>query len=132
MKKTINKFKKEFSNFIMRGNVLELAVGIIIGGAFGKIVTSLVNDILMPIIGMILGGLNFDSLSLKIGEAKIMYGSFIGQIIDFLIISFCIFIIVKFVNKITNKKEKAEEAPKVSPEVILLTEIRDLLKNQNN
>lgn len=121
-------FIDEFKKFIMRGNVLDLAIGVIIGGAFGKIVTSLVNDILMPLIGMVLGGLNFTTLSIKIGDANILYGAFIQQIIDFVIIAFCIFMIVKFVNRISVKPKK-EEKPNVIPEDIkLLTEIRDLLK----
>ena len=129
---------KEFKEFIARGNVMDLAVGVIIGGAFGKIVTSLVDDILMPLIGMIIGGIDFSSLSAKIGEAEVMYGNFIQNIIDFLIVAFCIFLIVKGVNKISAKaealrkkkeaeEEKEEEAAK-SDEVVLLEEIRDLLK----
>ena len=86
----------EFKTFIMKGNVLDLAVGVIIGGAFGKIVSSLVNDILMPIIGIFMGGLNFTSLSIKFGSSNIMYGSFIQQVIDFIIIALCVFFIVKF------------------------------------
>ena len=125
---------KEFREFISRGNVLDLAVGVIIGGAFGKIVTSLVNDILMPLIGMILGGLDFTNLSLTIGDAQIKYGMFIQNIIDFIIVAACIFIIVKFVNKFFNKKkeEPKKETPKKAEDIILLEEIRDLLKKQTN
>ena len=86
---------KEFKEFISKGNVVDLAVGVIIGGAFGKIVTSLVNDIIMPLIGVIIGGINFTNLSIKIGESVIAYGSFIQNIIDFLIIAACIFVFVK-------------------------------------
>ena len=93
---------KEFKKFISKGNVVDLAVGVIIGGAFGKIVSSLVNDILMPIIGILIGGIDFSSLSIKVGSAKITYGMFIQNIIDFLIIAFCVFIFVKIVNKISN------------------------------
>lgn len=124
---------KEFKEFISRGNVLDMAVGVIIGGAFSKIVTSVVNDLLMPIIGMILGGLDFTSLSLKIGDAVIGYGAFIQNVVDFLIVAACIFILLKIINKIThkeNKKEekKVEEKPKKADDVVLLEEIRDLLK----
>ena len=130
---------KEFKEFIARGNVIDLAVGVIIGGAFGKIVTSVVDDILMPLIGMIIGGIDFTGLSLKIGEAKITYGNFIQNVLDFLIVAFCIFLIVKLVNRATKKmedlkkkeeKEAIEEAVEEakSDEVVLLEEIRDLLK----
>ena len=132
---------KEFKEFIARGNVIDLAVGVIIGGAFGKIVTSVVDDILMPLIGMIIGGIDFTGLSLKIGEAKITYGNFIQNVLDFLIVAFCIFLIVKLVNRATKKmedlkkkeeKEAIEEAVEEakSDEVVLLEEIRDLLKNK--
>lgn len=135
--KKLNKGMSEFKEFIMKGNVVDLAVGVIVGGAFGKIVTSLVNDILMPIIGMIIGGIDFTSLSIKIADAQIMYGSFIQQVVDFLIVSACIFMFVKLINRLTRKKEKAEEVKeevveeKKSDEVLLLEEIRDLLKKQN-
>ena len=120
----------DFKEFISRGNVLDMAVGVIIGAAFGKIVTSLVNDILMPLIGALIGGLDFSGLSIKIGESEIMYGAFIQNIIDFLIVAACIFIIVRLFSKLTKKKkeEPAPEPPKKSDEVLLLEEIRDLLK----
>ena len=123
---------KEFKEFIARGNVIDLAVGVIIGGAFGKIVTSIVNDLLMPLIGVISGGIDFTGLKFKIGEAEILYGNFLQNVIDFLIIAFCIFILVKIVNKVTRKKEeKVEEASAPKPEdVVLLEEIRDLLKQK--
>lgn len=129
-KKTLTNFTSEFKEFIMRGNVLDLAIGVIVGGAFSKIVSSLVNDILMPTIGLIIGGHDFSSLSIKIGNAKIMYGSFIQNIVDFLIIALCIFIMVKIINKFTFKKEKKEESKKAD-DIILLEEIRDLLKKKN-
>ena len=128
---------KEFKEFIARGNVMDLAVGVIIGAAFGKIVTSLVNDILMPLIGLILGGIDFTGLSITVGDAKVMYGNFIQSTIDFLIVAFCIFLVIKAVNKVMNKAKKdtteenvedIEEA--VNDEVKLLEEIRDLLKKQ--
>jgi len=121
----------EFKEFIMKGNVVDLAVGVIVGGAFGKIVTSLVNDVLMPIIGIIIGGINFSDLSINIADAKVAYGSFIQQIVDFLIISLCVFIFVKIINRFTKKKTDITEEiveEKKSDEVILLEEIRDLLK----
>lgn len=122
---------KEFKKFIARGNVLDLAVGVIVGGAFSSIVTSLVNNIFTPIIGLILGGIDFSSLSLTFKDTKIMYGAFIQSVIDFLIVAFCLFIVVKFVNKITNKKEqkKKEEVKVKSAELTTLEEIRDLIKN---
>lgn len=125
---------KEFKKFIARGNVIDLAVGVIIGGAFGKIVTSIVNDVLMPLIGVIIGGIDFTGLSFKIGEAEIKYGNFIQNVIDFLIVAFCIFILVKIVNKLTHKEEKKEEAPSKPDDIVLLEEIRDLLreKSENN
>ena len=135
-KKKVNNFISEFKIFISRGNVIDLAVGVIVGGAFSKIVTSLVNDILTPFIGILIGGKDLSDLSLKIGDANIAYGAFIQNIIDFLIIAFCIFIFIKFINRIflkskeEKKEEKKDEPPKKSDEVILLEEIRDLLKKQ--
>ena len=134
MKKIIEEFKK----FITRGNVLDLAVGVIVGSAFTGIVNSLVNNILTPIIGLLLGGVNFSGLSITIGEASIMYGAFIQSVIDFLITAFCIFLIVKFINKLTllrkaKEEEKKEEAKPVKPaDIELLEEIRDLLKDKKN
>mgnify|MGYP004726772441 CR=1 FL=1 len=135
---------EEFKKFISKGNVVDLAVGVIIGGAFGKIVSSLVNDILMPIIGAIIGGIDFSDLSIKIGNAKIMYGMFIQNIIDFLIIAFCVFLFVKAINKLTDvtsklenkrkKKDAKEEKEVVETELSILKEIRDSLKvnSKNN
>lgn len=119
----------EFKSFISRGNVVDMAVGVIIGGAFGKIVTSLVNDVLMPIIGVILGGLDFSNLTIKFNDATISYGLFIQSIIDFLIIALCIFVMIKFFEKF-KKKEEIKEVTKPSEEVELLKEIRDLLKKK--
>lgn len=133
----------EFKKFISKGNVVDLAVGVVVGGAFFKIVSSLVNDIIMPLIGVIIGGIDFTNLSLKVGEATINYGMFIQNTIDFLIISFCIFLVVKALNTLddmTKKKieklkkegkvEKKEEE-KVSEEILLLREINNSLKKQN-
>ncbi len=119
---------KEFKDFISRGNVIDLAVGVIIGAAFGKIVSSLVDDILMPIIGAAFGGFNFSRLSLVVGDAVISYGNFIQNVVDFLIVAACIFFLIKTINKFKKKEEPKEEAPKKSDEVVLLEEIRDLLK----
>lgn len=120
---------KEFVAFVSKGNVIDLAVGVIIGGAFGKIVSSLVNDILMPLIGVIIGGIDFSDLSLTVKDASINYGIFIQNIIDFLIVALCIFIIIKAINKLHHKKEEAPvEEPKKDEQIVLLEEIRDLLK----
>jgi large conductance mechanosensitive channel len=101
---------EEFKKFVMRGNVLDLAVGVIIGGAFGKIVASLVGDILMPLIGLILGGVDFSGLAIMVGKAEIKYGSFIQTVIDFLIVAFVIFLIIQAANKMT-----AKPAPAAAP-----------------
>ena len=128
----MKKFFQELKVFIERGNVVDLAVGVVVGTAFSKIVTSLVDDILMPIIGAIIGGLDFSNLTIKVGDSLIRYGSFINNVINFLIIAFCIFILIKFINKLTKKKDKKEEkqAKVKSEEVLLLEEIRDLLKKK--
>ena len=123
MKKTLEEFKE----FISKGNVMDLAVAVIIGGAFTAIVTSLVNDILMPLIGVIIGGYDFSSLSVNIGSASIKYGMFIQNIINFIIIAICVFIMIKIIGIFIKKKEEVKEA-KPSDEVLLLQEIRDLLK----
>lgn len=125
----MKKFIIEFKEFISRGNVLDMAVGVIIGSAFGKIVTSLVNDVIMPLMGIIIGGHDFTRLTLNVGKASIKYGAFLQNIVDFLIVAFCIFIFIKIINKFKKKEVKKEELPKKSEEVILLKEIRDLLKN---
>ena len=120
---------KEFKEFAMKGNVMDLAVGVIIGAAFGKIVGSLVDNILMPIVGIMLQGINFATKSLKIGEAEIKYGMFIGAIIDFIIIAFIMFMII---NGMNNMRKRKEDAPAVPPaptlDQQLLKEIRDSLK----
>lgn len=122
---------KEFKEFIAKGNVVDLAVGVIMGSAFGKIVSSLVNDILMPFIGIIIGGIDFTNLTLNIKDAKITYGVFIQNVIDFLIISICIFMFVKFINRLTHsKKEEVKVEVKKSDDIKLLEEIRDLLKEK--
>ena len=129
----MKKMVKEFKEFISKGNVIDLAVGVVIGGAFGKIVTSLVDNIIMPLVGLICGGINFASLHVKVKDAVIYYGIFIQNVVDFLIVAFCIFIVIKFINKLNKKKAKEEEkveAPKKSDEVLLLEEIRDLLKKR--
>ena len=121
---------KEFKEFINKGNVMDMAVGVIIGAAFGAIITSLVNDIIMPLVGIITGGVNVSGLSVKVGDAVLTYGNFIQAIINFLIIALAIFFMVKAVNKLTRKKEKEEEKPAKPDDVKLLEEIRDLLKKQ--
>lgn len=121
----------EFKNFISKGNVIDLAVGVIIGSAFGKIVTSIVEDILMPIIGIIIGGIDFSNLSITVDKAVINYGKFIQNVIDFLIVAICIFFFVKVVEKLNRKKEEVAEEKK-DEQIVLLEEIRDLLKEKNN
>ena len=133
----MKKIIKEFKEFISKGNVLDLAVGVIIGGAFQKIVTSLVNDVFMPLLGIVIGGLDFTNLTLKFKDATINYGLFIQNIIDFLLMAFCIFVVIKLFNNIRNKMEKKEEVkeevkPIKSNEEILLEEIRDLLKEKKS
>jgi len=125
----MSNFVQEFKEFAMKGNVVDMAVGVIIGGAFGKIVSSLVDNIFMPLIGVITGGVDFSSLAITVGEAKVNYGVFIQNIIDFLIIAFCIFLFIKAINKMTRKKEEPE-APAAPTTEELLGEIRDLLKKQ--
>ena len=125
-------FIKEFKEFAVKGNVMDMAVGVIIGAAFGKIVTSLVNDILMPIIGMLTGGIDFTGLKATIGDANITYGQFVQSVSDFLIVAFCIFLMLKGINKLNRKKQEpaAPEAPKGPTQEELLAEIRDLLKQK--
>ena len=125
-------FIKEFREFAMKGNVMDMAVGVIIGGAFGKIVSSLVDNILMPALSIFTVGLDLSTLSVKVKDATINYGMFIQNVIDFLIIAFCIFLMIKGMNKLNKKKEEepAPAAPEPSSEEKLLTEIRDLMKNK--
>ena len=128
----------EFKSFAMRGNVVDMAVGIVIGGAFGKIVSSFVNDVLMPPIGMLIGGVDFSELAFVLKAATedaeavtLKYGMFIQTALDFVIIAFAIFMVVKAMNSMKKKEEEApKEPPKPSEEVQLLTEIRDSLKNR--
>ncbi|MPQ23883.1 large conductance mechanosensitive channel protein MscL [Bacillus paralicheniformis] len=120
---------KEFKNFAIRGNVIDLAIGVIIGGAFGKIVTSLVNDLMMPLLGLLLGGLDFSTLSFTFVDAEIKYGLFIQSIVNFFIISFSIFLFIRYISKL-KKKDAEEEKAAPDPQEELLKEIRDLLKEQ--
>ena len=117
---------KEFKEFAVKGNVMDLAVGVIIGGAFGKIVSSLVEDVIMPIIGIALQGINFKDLAFTVGASKISYGMFIQSIVDFVIVSFVIFLVIKQMNRF--KKEKPAEAAATPEEIVLLREIRDALR----
>lgn len=122
---------KEFKEFISRGNVVDLAVGVIVGGAFGKIVSSLVDNILMPLIGLIIGGVDFSNLSIKVKDVTIAYGLFIQNVIDFLIIAFCIFMFVKAINKLSKKDKKEEkEEVVVETELSVLKDIRESLKKE--
>jgi large conductance mechanosensitive channel len=130
MEKEKKGFLAEFREFISRGNVMDMAVGVIIGGAFTSIVNSLVNDIIMPVIGVIIGGIDFSGLSVTFLNAKITYGMFIQNIINFLLIALCVFLMVKGINKLHKKEEKPEEPAAPSDEVVLLTEIRDLLSKK--
>jgi large conductance mechanosensitive channel len=119
---------KEFKAFIDRGNVIDLAVAVIIGGAFGAIISSLVNDIIMPIIGVILGGLDFTSLAIQVGEAMITYGNFVQAIVIFVLIAFVLFLIIRSYNRMQKEEEEPAGPPEPSAEERLLAEIRDLLK----
>jgi large conductance mechanosensitive channel len=137
-------FISEFKEFAVKGNVMDMAVGVIIGGAFGKIVTSLVSDVLMPLIGKMTGGMSFTDLFVNLGDgeyktlaeaqeagaAVLAYGQFIQNIIDFIIIAFCIFLMIKGMNKLKKKEEPAPEAPAGPTQEELLAEIRDLLKKK--
>ena len=126
-----SEFLQDFKAFAMRGNVIDMAVGVIIGGAFGKIVSSLVDNVLMPVFGVLTGGVDFSGLSVKFNDASIQYGLFIQNVIDFLIIAFCIFLFVKALNKFKKKADTAPApVPEPSAEEKLLAEIRDLLKQQ--
>jgi large conductance mechanosensitive channel len=120
----------EFKKFAFKGNVLDLAVGVVIGAAFGKIVSSLVDDLIMPLIGILVGGVDFSALFLKVGDAKIKYGAFIQNVVDFIIIAFSIFLVIRMMSKFKQKEEtKAEVKPsEPTKEEILLSEIRDLLR----
>lgn len=139
----MSKLIQEFKDFAVKGNAVDMAVGVIIGGAFGKIVSSIVDDIIMPPIGWLIGGVNFSDLKWTLPEvdipgitasapATINYGNFLQTLIDFLIIAFCVFMMVKGINKLSKKKEEETAAPAPEPtnEEKLLSEIRDLLKNK--
>ena len=143
----MSKFLTDFKNFAMKGNVLDMATAVIIGAAFNKIITSLVNDVIMPAVGLLVGGINFTELKWVIKEAvldeagavvtpeaTLNYGNFIQSTVDFLIIAFCIFLFIRLISKLNRKKEEAPAAPAPAPEPSaeekLLTEIRDLLKNK--
>lgn len=135
----IKNFINEFKAFISKGNIVDMAIGVIIGSAFGKIVTSLVNDIFMPIIGIIIGGVDFSNLSITFKNASINYGMFLQNIIDFLIVAFCIFVFVKIINKLNfkkkplqNKEDAQETKPLKDENIIILEEIRDILKNKKS
>jgi len=122
---------KDFKEFAMKGNVVDLAVGVIIGGAFGKIVSSLVEDVVMPLVGTLMGGLNFSTLALKVGDATIKYGKFLQTTIDFLIIAWAIFVAVKVINRLKREEAAAPAAPEAPPrQEVLLEEIRDLLRQK--
>ena len=123
-------FAKDFIAFISKGNVIDLAVGVVIGSAFGKIVSSLVDDIIMPLVGIVIGGIDFSGLTAYVGDAKLTYGFFIQNVIDFLIVAACIFIFIRIINKFKHKKDDESEEPKKDEQIILLEEIRDLLKKQ--
>ena len=122
---------KEFREFAVKGNVMDLAVGVIIGAAFGKIVSSLVEDVVMPVIGSLMGGLDFSGLALKIGSATLKYGKFLQTCLDFLIIAWAIFLVVKLINRL-KREEAAPAPPPAAPprQEVLLEEIRDLLKTR--
>lgn len=140
-----SKFWSDFKDFAMKGNVVDMAVGVVVGGAFGKIVTSIVNDIIMPCVGVLIGGFDFSSLKVVLHKAvmegaevvkpavTLNYGNFIQETVNFLIIAFCIFIVIKGLAKVRKKKEEAPAAPAAPApkpdDVVLLEEIRDLLKN---
>jgi large conductance mechanosensitive channel len=125
----MKKFLEEFKKFAVKGNAVNLAVAVVIGGAFGKIVTSLVNDIITPVIGILIGGIDFSDLKFEIGKETLTYGNFIQSVIDFLIIAFCIFIAIKVMSAIIKKEEKNKKTKKTR-ETELLEEIRDILKNK--
>ena len=134
--KKINPILKEFRDFVNRGNVLDLAVGVIIGGTFNKIISSLVNDLIMPVVGILLGGIDFTNLELTIPDflggssaAHLRYGIFIQNVVDFLIVAFCVFIFIRIINKFTAKKEAEKTEPTTDEKILaVLQEIRDQRK----
>ena len=132
----MKKFFEEFKTFISKGNVIDLAVAVVIGNAFNAIVSSLVNDIIMPLVGLLIGGINFSDIKVTLGDANIMFGLFIQNVVNFLIVAFTIFVVVKAFNKLQEKakrkeaKEEKKEEVKKADDIVLLEEIRDLLKKQ--
>lgn len=122
------KILQEFKAFAMRGNVVDLAVAVVIGAAFGKIITAMVDGIIMPLIGMLVGGINIADKTITFGQATIKWGMFLQSVIDFTIIAFAIFSVLKVIN--TLQRKQPEPAPKIPEDIVLLTEIRDILKNQ--
>ncbi len=128
----MKRFFGEFKTFISKGNVMDLAIAVVIGNAFNSIVSSLVDDIIMPFVGLIIGGIDFSDIRVTLGDANIMFGRFIQNIVDFLIVAFTIFVIVKAFNKLQEKTKKKEEKEEVeakkADDIVLLEEIRDLLK----
>lgn len=124
---------QDFKKFALKGNVMDLAVAVVIGAAFGKIVSSLVADIITPLIGVLMGGIDFTGIIIPVGDAEVMVGNFIQSIVDFLIVAFAIFMVIRILMKFQRKKEAVvEEGPVIDAKEALLTEIRDLLKNQKN
>lgn len=122
---------QDFKKFALKGNVIDLALAVVIGAAFGKIITSLVADIITPVIGILLGGVNFSGLVFEVGSASVMYGNFIQSIFDFIIVALAIFMVIRLMMKFQRKKEAViEEGPAIDAKEALLVEIRDLLKNQ--
>ncbi|EPD53849.1 large conductance mechanosensitive channel protein MscL [Paenisporosarcina sp. FSL H8-0542] len=124
---------QDFKKFALKGNVMDLAVAVVIGAAFGKIVSSLVADIITPLIGVLMGGIDFTGIIIPVGDAEVMVGNFIQSIVDFLIVAFAIFMVIRILMKFQRKKEAVvEDGPVIDAKEALLTEIRDLLKNQKN
>ena len=127
----MKQFFKEFKEFISKGNVLDLAIAIVIGNTFNAIVKSLVDDIIMPFVGIIIGGIHFDNIQITIGDSSIMIGLFIQNVVNFLIVALTVFLVIKIVNSLTkNKQHEKEKNTKKADNIILLEEIRDLLKEQ--
>jgi large conductance mechanosensitive channel len=124
------KFLQEFKQFAMRGNVVDLAVAVVIGASFGKIITSFVDGIIMPVIGLLLGGINIANKSIRVGDAIIKWGGFLQAIIDFTLIAFAIFLVVKFINLL--KKKEEEQISPISNQELILIEIRDLLRDERS
>jgi len=124
------KIISEFKEFALKGNMIDLAVGVVIGSSFNAVVTSIVNDIFMPLVGAIIGGKDFSNLSIKIGESVVKYGALIQNIVNFLIVAVCLFMVVKVMNALRRKKEEPEQEEKKPDDIVLLEEIRDALKKR--